>query len=251
MLTTTIELEGVHNFRALAPYPLKDGGRIRPGMVYRSGALELMTESDAEILTAKIRLAAVLDLRHPDELTAATPRALAHVHKPLSLFPETISQEGLIEELNGLYGPGPGPHRYFHYLKIGADRFAQACELLSAQDAYPVLVHCTAGKDRTGVLLALLMDLLGAREEDIAAEYALSNASIERLIDYLESTGRELEGTRDEIRERLATPPERIAGYIDLVRQNYGSAADYFQSVGVEDDRLERIKSTLTEPTES
>jgi protein-tyrosine phosphatase len=249
-METTVELEGIHNFRAVAPYPLAGGGRIRPHTIFRSGALELMSSRDAEHLTATIRLSTVLDLRHPDEFAGVQPHALASAVKPLSLFPEHQPQEDLIAELNGLYGNGPSPQRYFHYLKVGAERFAQACTILSEGDSYPILVHCTAGKDRTGVLLALVMELLGARDEDIAAEYALSNASIDRLIAYLEASGRELEGTREEIRARLETPPERIAGFIDLLRQHFGSAADYFQSVGVPSERLDRIRDILADQAE-
>jgi protein-tyrosine phosphatase len=240
------DLEGVHNFRALAPYPLKRGGRIRPGMVYRSGALELMSEADCAYLTEEARISLILDLRHPDEfIETRTGHALSDRVTPLSLFPEQITVEGLIEELNGLYGTGPSPERYLHYLTVGGERFARAFELLAREEAYPVLVHCTAGKDRTGVLLGLLMDLLGAYDEDIAAEYGLSDLSIERLIRYLESTGRVLEGSREEIVARLSTPPERMAGFIELMRERYGSAEEYLAGQGVPRQALARVRQIL------
>lgn len=242
------ELEGVHNFRALAPYPLKDGGTIRPWMVFRSGALELMSEQDCAWLNQEARLARVLDLRHPDEFGTAPPYRLACAVTPLSLFPQASRQEDLIAELNGLYGPGPSPRRYLHYLKVGGAQFAQAFEFLGDPASYPVLVHCTAGKDRTGVLLALLMDLLGASEEDIAAEYALSDASIDRLVEFLERTGRVLEGTPEEIRARLATPPERMAGFIQLLRAEYGGARQYLLGEGVPGATLQRVHEILVVP---
>lgn len=247
MTTTIVQLEGVHNFRALAPYPVRGGGRIRAGTIYRSGALELMTESDAASLTTQIQLRAVLDLRHPDEIASKKPHALASVVKPLSIFPDSLPQEDLIAELNGLYGPAPSAERYLHYLQLGGARFAEACTLMSEADSYPVLVHCTAGKDRTGVLLAMIMEVLGVSDEDIAAEYALSNASVDQLIKYLRAIGRDLEGTEEEIQQRLSTPPERIAGFMELLRKHHGSAADYLQSQGVEASRLERIRDHLTE----
>lgn len=245
---TTRDLDGIHNFRALAPYPLRGGGHIRPGMVYRAGALDLMTEADCAYLSGECGIAMVLDLRHPDEFGGAeVAHRLAERVSPLSLFPEALSQEGLIAELNGLYGMGPSPERYLHYLAIGGERFAKAFDLLAREESYPVLVHCTAGKDRTGVLLGLLMDLLGAQDEDIAAEYGLSNASIDRLMQYLESTGRVLEGTREEIRTRLSTPPERMAGFITLMRQRYGDADAYLRGEGVSGAALDRVREVLVE----
>jgi protein-tyrosine phosphatase len=243
---TTRDLDGVHNFRALAPYPLKGGGHIRPGMVYRAGALDLMTEADCAYLSDVAGIATVLDLRHADELAIwPIEHALQDRVAPLSLFPEAVSQEGLIAELNGLYGMGPSPQRYLHYLAIGGPQFAQAFELLSRAETYPVLVHCTAGKDRTGVLLGLLMDLLGAHDEDIATEYGLSDESIPRLIAYLESTGRVLEGTREEITARLSTPPERMAGFITLMREKYGDAESYLRGQGVSPTALDRVRELL------
>lgn len=241
--------EGIHNFRVLAPYRLRGGGHIRANMVYRSGALELMTGDDSSRLADDIGVTTILDLRHPEEWGGgATTHALAERVVPLSIFPEEQVQADLIAELNGLYGNGPSPRRYLHYLQIGGTRFADAFRLLAKPESYPVLVHCTAGKDRTGVVLGMLMDLLGAFDEDIAHEYALSDASIERLIAFLESTGRVLEGTREEIRARLATPPERMAGFIELLRETHGSAAAYLQSQGVTAAELETIRQTLTDP---
>jgi protein-tyrosine phosphatase len=244
-----IDLEGVHNFRTLGPYPLRGGRRLRSGRVFRSGALELMTPADEARLAREIGLRTVLDLRHPDEYPApGITHALADRLHAISIFPESVSQQAIIAELNGLYGTGPTPERYLHYLQVGGDRLARAFTLFGRPEAYPVLVHCTAGKDRTGVLLAMLMDVLGASDEDIAAEYGLSDASIDRLIDYLRATGRPLEGTDAEIRARLSTPPERMAGFMRLLRTTYGSSEDYLRSRGVDEQVFVTVREILAEP---
>jgi protein-tyrosine phosphatase len=240
------EPEGIHNFRQLAGYRLRDGGRIRAGMVYRAGALEMMTEADRGWLGDELRIRTILDLRHVDELGA--PHALADRVVAHSIFPEATNQEALIAELNGLYGPGISPRRYLHYLKIGGDRLARAFELFADGAAYPVLVHCTAGKDRTGVLLGMLMDVLGCDDADIAHEYGLSEASVDRLLAYLRASGRVLEGTEEEIRARLATPPDRMAGFIELLRAEHGSAEAFFVSQGVAPAAIQRVREILAEP---
>jgi protein-tyrosine phosphatase len=109
-------------------------------------------------------------------------------------------------------------------------------------------VHCTAGKDRTGVLLGMLMDVLGADDRDIAHEYGLSDASIDRLLAYLRSSGRQLEGSEEEIRARLATPPERMAGFIELLRERHGGAEAYLRKQGLEPGVFARVRELLIEP---
>src|SRR5690606_33260524 len=135
----------------------------RANMVFRSGTLDRMTGSDHSHLGETVRVRSVLDLRHPDEFPEGQePHALQDLVQACSIFPESRRQAEIIAELNGLHGTGPTPARYMYYLEVGGERFRRGFELLARPEAYPVLVHCTLGKDRTGVLLALLMDLLGA-----------------------------------------------------------------------------------------
>ena len=240
--------EAIHNFRALEGYRLRNGGRIRPGMIYRAGALELMTGEDCALLGDELGIHTILDLRHADELALIeAPHALVDRVVPLSIFPAEQSQEELIAELNGLYGLGPSPRRYLHYLEVGGDRLADAFALFADEANYPILVHCTAGKDRTGVLLGMLMDVLGCEDADIANEYGLSDASIAHLIAYLRASGRELQGTDEEIYARLATPPERMAGFIELVRQTHGGSEAFFLARGVRPETIAKVRELLVE----
>ena len=123
-------IEGIHNFRVLAPYRLAHGGRIRPGMVFRSGALERMTRADQAHLSETLGIRNILDLRHPDELAfVATEHDLQPLVVGLSVFPEGSVQEDMIGELNMLYGTGPTPGRYLHYLEVGGPQWARAFQL--------------------------------------------------------------------------------------------------------------------------
>lgn len=249
MQETTLpsDLEGVHNFRPVGSYRVAGGRTIRAGRLFRSGALEPMTERDREVLEKAIGLRTILDLRHPDELAlAGRPHPLRDRVVWLSIFREEWRQEELIAELNGLYGPGPSPRRYLHYLEVGGDRLARAFELFAEEERYPFLVHCTAGKDRTGVLIGMIMDVLGADPADIAAEYALSGRSIDRLLAYLRASGRQLEGTEEEVRMRLATPPERMAGFIELLHEHHGGAEAFFRKQGVSAAAIGRVRELLT-----
>jgi len=246
-IPTLRDPEGIHNFREVGPYPLRGGGTFRPGMIYRAGALEQMTAEDAAYLSEELALRTILDLRHHDEIAMRVgPHPLEDRVRFNSIFPDHVRQEELIAELNGLYGVGISPQRYLHYLEIGGDRLARAFSLFADEANYPFLVHCTAGKDRTGVLIGMLMDVAGVAPEDIAHEYGLSDRSIDRLLAYLRKSGRVLEGSEQEIRARLATPPEKMAGFLELLYEKHGSAREFFLSQGVSEETVERVRSILT-----
>jgi hypothetical protein len=217
--------------------------------VYRSGALELMTEEDSAWLTDELKMRTILDLRHPEE---AASRGGSHaLHDRVvenSIFRPDVNQADFIAELNGLYGPGISPARYMHYLEVGGDQMTRAFAMFGDEANYPFLIHCTAGKDRTGVLVAMIMDVVGASPEDIAHEYGLSDLAIDRLIAYLRSNGRELQGSEAEIRARLATPPEKMAGFVELLHAKHGSSENYFLSMDVPSATISNVRSILTAP---
>ena len=246
MTIPPFEPEGIHNFRSIAAYPVKGRGHFKAHAVFRSGALERMSPAAAAWLRDSVGVQTVIDLRHPDELAGnSQDHGLADRVVPISIFSETQAQTDVTAELNGLYGVGISGGRYLHYLQMAGERFAQAFRLFAEAPSYPVLVHCTAGKDRTGVLLALVMDVVGVSEEDIATEYGLSDNSIDALIEYLHATGRVLEGTDAEIRARLATPPEKMAEFIRLLRAKYGTAANYLESQGVTPPEIAAVRGHL------
>ena len=244
-----IPVEGLHNLRAVQGYAVS-GGRMRPSRLYRSGAWELVSERGRAWLDANVRT--VLDLRHPDEVASAAasrrgppPAGLV----PHSIFRADLSMTEFVNELNALSGDGISSDRYLDYLHLGAaDRFARAVELLADESSYPVLVNCTAGKDRTGLLIAIVMDLIGASDEDIGTEYARSNAGIDGLIAYLKGVGRVPQGADAEIRARMATPAHRIRQFLDGVRNEYGSVRALLQNEGVTDSTLKALQQHLTAP---
>lgn len=245
---THAPLEGIHNFRAVAPYPLRNGRRIRPNMIFRFGAPDFMTESDRRRLKEELRVARLLDLRHRDELgEAGIAHLMADCALHLSVFPAEGTQADLIAELNGLYGPGPSPARYLHYLKLGGPAFARIFGHLAEPETYPVVIHCTAGKDRTGVVIGMLMEILGAHDGDIAHEYALSNAEIDRFLEFARASGRVLEGSDEEIRRRLETPPDRMLGFLELLRKEYGGSEAYLRGQGVPAEAFAAMRDLLVE----
>ena len=242
-----IPMDGLHNLRAVEGYATARGGRMRPGRLYRAGAWERISARDRDWFRANVRT--VLDLRHPDEVAGAASARSGEppdvvVHR--SVFRPDVPMAEFIAELNAVRGPGITSGRYLDYLKVGAaDRFARCVELLAQEAHYPVLINCTAGKDRTGILVAIVMDLLGVDDECIGEEYDRSNAAIDGLIAYLNAIGRTLEGDLDEIRARMATPADRILGFLDGVRAEYGSVRNMLSREGVADATFDALEARL------
>ena len=244
-----IPMDALHNLRAVEGYTNAAGQRMRSRRLYRAGAWERVTEADRAWLGANVET--ILDLRHPDEINSAIDYRLGEPPQTVvfhSIFRPEVTMAEFSAELNSLHGSAITSDRYLHYLKVGAaDRFARGVELLAEEDRYPFLINCTAGKDRTGILVAMVMDVLGIDEDMIAAEYERSNADIDGLIGYLESVGRHPQGTPEEIRARMVTPAEKIHGFLEGVRTEHGSVTDLLASNGVSDDTFEELRKLLLE----
>jgi len=244
-----IPMEALHNLRAVEGYTTASGARMRDGRLYRAGAWERTTEADRVWLDANVTT--ILDLRHPDEVNGAVEYRLDEPPSSVvfhSIFRTEVPLAEFTAELNGLHGSAISADRYLHYLKVGAaDRFARGIELLAEDERYPVLINCTAGKDRTGILVAMAMELIGIDDETIAHEYERSNADIDGLIGYLEAVGRTPQGTREEMRARMETPADKMLGFLEGVRAEHGSVSDLLASNGVADDTFDALRKRLLE----
>ncbi|MGR6999613.1 tyrosine-protein phosphatase [Yinghuangia aomiensis] len=143
-------------------------------------------------------------------------------------------------------GPGDGGRAragrlYLAMAERGRDAFARALELLVGDAAGPTLVHCTAGKDRTGVLVALLMSAVGVDRAAIVADYAATRIHIDemfRRIDAIANQPRLKPGTPAAAALRDAAP-ESMEAFLDAVLERYGSAGEFFVKAGARPEWLE------------
>jgi protein-tyrosine phosphatase len=123
--------------------------------------------------------------------------------------------------------------RYLGMLEKGADAVANALAILADPAAYPAVFHCAAGKDRTGLLAAVVLGLLDVSDEDIIADYALSQQAMTRMLAWLRAE-------RPEIREQIegsaaaivAAEPDTMSLLLGRLRDRYGSFAGYADSIG-------------------
>lgn len=162
------QLKGTRNTRQLGGLPVR-GGIFADAKVYRSGALCFASREDASKLQAtglhtilELRLQSEIDKDGPDK-EYLTREVAQNLHWPMG------NSRGL------------GREAYISYMEDNGPLFARFFQLLANQDSYPLLFHCSAGKDRTGILAALLLDLLGTPREIIYDDYLHSKRITPKL----------------------------------------------------------------------
>lgn len=247
-----IEFEGAFNFRDIGGYRTESGGTVRWRRVFRSGALDAMTDGDETRARDEFGVSAIIDLRHPDEMERLGPAktelaGTSVVYLNASIVPRSDAYQAYLDSVAEQFGPTLSAERYGHLLTVGGDEIARAFELFADDSAHAVVVHCTAGKDRTGTVIALLLEVLGVSREQIGEDYELSNRAIPRLMAYIDAKGRPSNVPREERAARAVTPAQRIIDLMAYVQREYGSARDYLRASGVGEASLNRIVDLLVD----
>jgi protein-tyrosine phosphatase len=239
-------LEETFNTRDIGGYPTHDGRTLRYGRFFRSDSLHnLSPAGQAALSAAGIRT--VIDLRRQDEV-AADPNKLdgiadlAYFNLPiLSVAASSPAADNPLREVRSM---GDVYRAVLdHYQE---PLRAVLCTIADRADT-GVLVHCSAGKDRTGVVMALLMDFAGVPEDQIVADYMITKERlapiVERLRHFALSAG--LDMARHE--QMLNILPEYMQGMLDHLHRQYGSAAAFFNQIGLTAEQRNKLQAALVE----
>jgi protein-tyrosine phosphatase len=241
MDTGDIALSTVFNFRDLGGFDVPDGGVTSHRMVFRSDALHRVDAADHAVLDG-LGLRAVFDLRsaaelETDGLGSFVGGAVPHFHVPmmavtLNPYDSSVDWRGIdLEE------------RYVAMLEEGEAAIRAVLEAIAEPQPGGIVFHCSAGKDRTGVLAAVLLGAVGVREEAIVADYAASAANIERVISgYREEM---LDAGLDEaaIAYLISSPPDRMRYTLARVRERWGNIEAYLDAIGFDADCRRQLRS--------
>jgi protein-tyrosine phosphatase len=226
-------------FLASSPPP----GSVR---LYRSGELSRLSAEDATHLADTLGVRTYLDLRSEQEILASGP--------PRALLERGITWRRLsIPEYSSaaIAGDSPGPSHYARYymevLDAGASCFVEALGFIAEQASLPLVFGCFAGKDRTGVLATLLLSLLGATADEIAADYALSAPFLLARADWFEAKWLKKKTTRERYLVRLETREETIHLFLDEVQRRHGSPRDFLRGLGLSPRVEEALRTRLLE----
>lgn len=243
-----IELTAVHNFRDLGGYRTVDGRSTRWRLLFRADGVHRLAGDDLELLRP-LGIRTVLDLRTHGELAERGTW-------PVDAHPVDFHHLPVIDVV---WGPeeDPGPDadvaaflqdKYLQMMAEGEDRLAAALEVLARPGALPAVFHCAAGKDRTGILAATVLALLGVPDDVIAHDYALSGEAMERMTAWFRATyPDEAAAAREAPAAFLAAHPASIRGVLDEVRARHGSIDAYVASLGVTPAVVAGLRDALLE----
>jgi len=241
-----LQFEGVDNVRDAGGLPLRDGGRTRFGELFRSANLRHVTDTDVAHLVDVVGLRLVIDLRTAREIDRDGPTLVAGAGV------DTVALSFLPEDGEALPETGddsdPLLRSYLGYLVDRTENVVQAVRLLGGPDVGPTLVHCAAGKDRTGVLLALVLDAVGVQREAVIADYALSAQHVEAMFRrWTTAFDREMP---DDLTPHLPRA-EVIATVLARLDDQHGNggrdgAANWLRANGLDDASLDRLRARLT-----
>lgn len=241
------EPSGTLNFRDVGGIPAGAGRRVARGRLFRSDTVQFLTRDDVDVLVRDLGLRTVVDLRLGYELRIEGRGLLEHEpvrHVHLPFIVEGAVRQGTATPI--LSRKDPIVSHYLGYLASSPGSVAGVVHTLAGADALPAIVHCAAGKDRTGVAVAVVLAAVGVTAADIATEYA---ASADRVVPVMERL-RGMKSYGDAV-DRLPpeaniTPPEYMLRFLDAVGERYGGMRAFLLSNGVTQEELDRLTERLT-----
>ncbi|MEU1755022.1 tyrosine-protein phosphatase [Micromonospora matsumotoense] len=237
-----IPFAAMFNFRDVGGYPGHDARTVRWGRLYRSDSPHRIDGTDREAFSA-LGIRTVIDLRRPTE----------------------VDRDGRVPDLDGLsyrhvhpehadwaartYDPESSlarylADRYADLAETGTAGLAEAVGLIADSANAPVLVHCVAGKDRTGIVCALTLSVLGVDDDLIAADYALSTEASQQFSAWLAEA---MPDARKPPAPFLGSPAEAMSLFLAELRKRHGAIEDYLRHAGVTDAQLAALRDHLLE----
>lgn len=240
--------DGCVNVRDLGGLPTEDGGETRFGQVIRSDNVGVLTEAGWRTVAGH-GITRIVDLRWPEEAAEDPPRVVAIEVVRVSVLGEKLEAASdylvalnahvdEVDEIADHYA-----WSYVDFLERNRDRFGQALAAIADADG-PVVIHCMGGKDRTGLVAALVLRLAGVSIEEIGRDYALSGPNLAAVLQsWLAEAPTETDRRR---REKLGqTPAEAMHRVMATIESRYGSVAAYLRAAGLSDVQVERLRSRM------
>ena len=253
-----IEIAGSRNLRDLGGYRTIDGRQIKKGLLYRSDNLKRVSRRSAEAVVA-LGVKTVYDLRTEREREKDPPRlaeitSLEVVHLPVDcelIDPYAVARRILKGDVEEGDFKGLMLECYRNYALNYTSEWSFLLRNMAEPGGLPALIHCTYGRDRTGVSVAIVLRSLGVSEETVLEDYLLSNTFWESEADRLScfaSCASLFRTPRSEVRALMEVRPEYLEAAFEAIDQKYGSFEGYLhEGLEIDDATLERLRSKLLE----
>lgn len=241
--------ERVRNFRDIGGYFTAEGRQINWGRLYRSGQIGSPTDTDLELLK-KLELKTIIDLRDDSEVERLPDNVPGPVQHRRVFITDSVMvrRASVIVRRHRLSREFTESYKEM-IIEQGAAGIGEVLQILADPDNLPAVIHCTAGKDRAGVVTALILSVLGVPDETIVADYTLSNHFAEAYIWEIErriSRMRWIGMRKEHFFPMAAARPAVMESTLAYLRETYGSAQAYLLNrAQVTQEDLDRLKENL------
>jgi len=237
-----IRFEAVFNFRDLGGYWTRGGQTVSWRRLFRSSELHHMTSHDIIRLKEEIRLRSVIDLRSSRQLEPFSPLnevGVEYYNIPL------IDRGNDKENVNQDFSNMGEVYSYLVRHEEFSRRVVEALEIIAEPDNLPLVFHCSAGKDRTGVLTAIVLGILGVTDEDIIEDYTLTAPYMKELINRWNNDPKAAEALENVPEYLLEASPESMTFFLSTLKREYGSVRGYIEAYGAEVSLIHRLQTAL------
>jgi len=242
-----LNFEQIINFRDIGGYRTRDGRTVAWRRVFRSGEFHRMTRNDLERLTGEIGVTSVVDLRSEMEAREHGTGLLSRTNVKYHSIPfmtgggNREDDERMFLEISNM------GEFYLHLVRRNefGNRIVEALEIIADPDNHPLVFHCAVGKDRTGILAAVLLSILGVADDDIIEDYVLSEPYMDELLSQANDDPEMAEFIKHLPDFFWKAAPESMALFLSTLRQEYGSVKDYLTAQGIEPSLIRRLENSL------
>ena len=253
---TWIELDGAVNVRDLGDLPTEDGQKTARARLLRADNLQELTAADVAKLVRDIGVTTVVDLRSSNELAAAGPAPLDAVagvrHARHPVLPEVGSNTDMAaaalltrrDQDDSRYPRDPICGHYLGYLEDRPDQVVGALRSIACSRG-AALVHCAAGKDRTGVVVALALTVAGVPPQAVVSDYAASGERTEAIMDRLRRSrlyARDINSRPADLHRPRA---ETMTAFLEQMDARYGGVVSWLTDHGFSGDDLSLLRAKL------
>lgn len=244
-MTDAIVLERVFNFRDLGGLPVAGGGEVRRGVLFRSATPQQATPNDVEVLTGR-GLRRILDLRFRKESESEGHGLFEQSAVSIVKLPFRVPRPDDAASAVPMQTPDALGPFYLSMLDLSGEPISTAVRLLLEDDGgVPALFHCAAGKDRTGVLAAILLGAVGVPDEVIVADYARSNEASAQIQAQLPTMAYYAQAYGNREPSKSVVDGGVMSVFMAGLNEKYGAAAGYLESVGISDSELGQLRELL------